>query len=655
MAQEKSIEELKSMRELLKGEIEKSEAFSSALNRTDSRLKQINHELGCFESEAKRQKWRFSSFSDSISHVTTPISAVLRVLVTVRELEKSLSSSDHRSRLLSYISDVKYLGESMRFLSESCLLAVNWLEETIEFLIENGMPEDHPCLLQFRKPIKRLRKLQRIEANARCSRGILAMSFENLEMEFERILKDENAFRFQVLDVNNLRTLQALINTLSSNKRLTRCVSVYVESRKKSVQGRFEALRTDYLEKTITEFDNVEDIEDYIDKWKRDMDIAVKDVYDFELRLCNQVFEKAGDDVSSRSFGQIASDSGILRLLGFGMRITECKKHPSKLLKLLDVFCTMDKVRVDFNRLFGGQNCSEVRETTREFIRGIVGRAVEIFWELPYQVELQRQSSPPHDGSVPRLVSFVTEYCNELFGDCYKPILKKILEIDFSWKHENFNEDLLTGHIYNVMREISLNLDTWARSYKDAELSYIFMMNNHCHFCSLEGTFLGKTMGESWVRAHGQYRDYYAALYVNETWGKLINPLKYETRAFSASKRARESIKRALKAFSEEFDEIYTKQSDWIIEDEGLRLKICEAAMKTLMPIYKNCLQDPKMMILVEEEGLCVRYTSTELETKLKNMFQNKRGTSLRYSGFVRKVMGSEICKKNTHITLAAM
>ncbi|XP_010463386.1 PREDICTED: exocyst complex component EXO70A1-like [Camelina sativa] len=621
MAEAKRLERLKAMRSLLKSEMEKSETFSLVLNKTGSKLEEINHELSSLEADVKVEKWRCSPFSDHIRHTIAPISAVLRVFSSVQELEISLMSSDE---VLGYVFEVKRLGEAMKLLSSSCVLALNWLEETIEYLTEKGMPEDHPCGLRFKTSIELLRELQMTEPRAYLKGGILYTALKNLKTEFKKILEEE-----QVLSEDNLRNLQAIIKRLHAHTQLKKYVPVYIKVRTKVIQKRLEI---DYLERTITEAVNVHDIEGDIDQWRLHMEIAVKEIYEVESKLCYDVFEDVGEDVPLRCFGKIASNSGILSLLRFGSRISKCKKDPPKLLKLLDCFSTMDNIRIEFNQLFQGEQCSEIRRVTRELISNLVKGVCEIFWELPCQVELQRPNCPLLEAGVPRL----------------------------------YQEEILTGHIYNILREIALNLDAWSSSNKDTAISCIFMMNNHSHFCGLRETHLGEMMGESWLNAHEQYRDYYAALYVKESWGNLLSLLTNKAQTTSSSsavkrKRARESIKRTLQDFSKGFDEIYTKQSNWVVEDDKLRWKICQAMVRTVVPRYKSYLQS-YIMLLAEEDPTSdsnkhLYYTPKGLEMKLTTMFQRREEETEKrnqYSNFVNKVMDVGI-NQNSHSTLEAI
>ncbi|KAJ4917779.1 exocyst subunit exo70 family protein G2 [Raphanus sativus] len=621
MAETKSLDRLKTMRSLLKSEMQKSKTVTLVLEKTGSKLEEINTKLLSLEADVKVDKWRSSPFSDHIRYTLVPISAALRVYASVQELERSLVSCND---VLGYVSDVKRLGEALKLLSSSCVLALNWLEESIKCLSENGMPEDHPFGLRLKTSTELLRELQMTEARAYLRGGSLHTALENLETELELILHEN-----EVLSESNLRDLQAIIKRLDAHTRLTNGVHVYIKNRTRVMQKQFE---NDYYQRTIPEADNVHDIEGHIDQWRVDMEIAVKEIYEFENNLCYEVFEDVGeeDDVPLHCFGSIASDSRMLQLLRFGSRISKCKKGPPKLLKLLECFSTMDSVRNEFNRLFRGDECSEIRRETRELISNLVKGVCEIFWELPCQVELQRPNCPLLDGGVPKLVNVVTEYCNKLLGDKNKPVLSKILEIDLGWKNEKYQEEILIGHMYNILREIALNLDAWSSSNNETAISYIFMMNNHNHFCGLRETHLGLMMGESWLNAHEQYRDYYAALYVKESWGKLLSLLNNKA----------QTMKRTLQAFAKGFDEMYRKQSNWVVEDEKLRWKIREAMIRTVVPRYKSYLQS-YIMLLVEDDyhkspGKDLNYTPKGLEMKLKTMFKSKeeREKIYKYSDF---------------------
>lgn len=78
----------------------------------------------------------------------------------------------------------------------------------------------------------------------------------------------------------------------------------------------------------------------------------------------------------------------------------------------------------------------------------------------------------------------------------------------------------------NIIKVVELNLETWINVYEDVNLSKFFAMNNHWHlYKQLKGTHVGYLLGDSWLKEHEQYKDYYTTIFLRESWGKLPNHL----------------------------------------------------------------------------------------------------------------------------------
>lgn len=664
------IENLVAARSLLKSSLENSRALSSALDNTAEGLKGINQELSSLEAEIRTipvQKCTFVAIRDHIDRVIGPAMAVLKVYDTILELEKSLLS-DPCSDLSAYLLLVKQLEEALKFLADNCGLAIQWLEGILQFLEDNAVANDL-YVLNVKKSLRILKELQVTEEQA-----CLFAAFDKLETEFKRLLaqncvpvsveffsssiEEQTCIAPSPLPVAVIQKLQAIIVRLNADNRLVKCISTYVEVRSLNAIRSLQALDLNYLQMSITESDDVQDREGYIDHWCNHFELAVRHVFEVEYKLCSDVFEKIGSNVWMGCFAKIATQSGILSFLHFGKKLTECKNDPIKLLKLLKIFSTLDNLRVDFNRLFGGEACVEIQTLTRDLIKRVVNGACEIFFELPIQVELQRRSSPPSDGSVPRLVRFVTDYCNQLLGDNYRPVLTQVLVIHQSWKREKYQEGFLTNHVYSIIKEIGLNLDAWVKAHKDMSLSYIFMMNNHSHFCNLKGTKLGDLLGDSWLKGHEQYKDYYMTLYLTESWGKIFAFLGPESRISSSPTRGsiNDLIKKRLKAFNEAFDSMYRKQSNWVVPNENLRLKMCELVVQAYAPVYKNYLQNYGLLAKPEASPCRhVKYTAQGLETMLSSLFQPtmRKCGSTKHTQLIGKIRN--IVTDNFPMTLMAV
>ncbi|XP_027329504.1 exocyst complex component EXO70A1 [Abrus precatorius] len=646
------VENLISAKRSLKLSLEKSKSVGLALEKAGPRLEEIRLRLPSLESAVRpirADKDALAAVGGHINRAVSPAAAVLKVFDAVHGLEKSILS-DPRNDLAGYLSVLKRLEEALRFLGDNCGLAIQWLEDIVEYLEDNCVA-DQVYLANLKKELKSLRELQYREIDG----GLLDAALDKLENEF-RLLLTENSVPLPMssaaslgdqaciapspLPVSVVHKLQAILGRLIANDRLEKCISIYVEVRSSNVRASLRALNLDYLEISVSEFNDVQIIEGYIAQWGKHLEFAVKHLFEAEYKLCNDVFERIGLDVWMGCFSKIAAQAGILAFLQFGKTVTESKKDPIKLLKLLDIFASLNKLRLDFNRLFGGAACAEIQNLTRDLIKRVIDGAAEIFWELLVQVELQRQNPPPLDGNVPRLVSFITDYCNKLLGENYKPILTQVLIIHRSWKRQSFQEKLLVTEILNIVKAVELNVETWIKAYDDPMLSNFFAMNNHWHLCKhLKGTKLGELLGDSWLRDHEQYRDYYSTIFLRDSWGKLPGHLSREGLILFSGGRAtaRDLVKKRLKKFNEVFDEMFAKQSSWIMPERDLREKTCQLIVQAVVPVYRSYMQNYGP--LVEQDANSTKYakyTVQKLEEMLLCLYRPKpvRHGSLRSPQF---------------------
>ncbi|PRQ27416.1 putative exocyst complex component Exo70, cullin repeat-like-containing domain-containing protein [Rosa chinensis] len=655
---DKSIQNLISASKSLRLNLQKSQGLGLALEKAGSRFEEINQRLPSLEAAVRpirAEKEALAAVGGHINRAVGPAAAVLKVFDAVHGLEKSLLS-DPRSDLPGYLSVLKRLEEALRFLGNNCGLAIEWLEGIVEYLEDNAVADER-YLSNLKKSLKSLGELQSDEGKAYLDGGLLEAALDKLENEFRRLLTEHSVplpmssssslgeqacIAPSPLPVMVIQKLQAIIGRMISNNRLEKCISIYVEVRSSNVRASLQALNLDYLEISIAEFNDVQSIEGYIAQWGRHLEFAVKHLFEAEYKLCNDVFERIGLDVWMGCFAKIAAQAGILAFLQFGKTVTDSKKDPIKLLKLLDIFASLNKLRLDFNRLFGGGACVEIQNLTRDLIKSVIDGAAEIFWELLLQVKLQRQNPPPPDGSVPKLVSFITDYCNKLLGDDYKPILTQVLIIHRSWKHEKFQEKLLINEVLEIAKAIEQNLEAWIKAYSDPSkvdfnlsLGHFFAMNNHWHlYRSLKGTKLGALLGDRWLREHEESKGYYAELFLRESWGKLPSHLSREGLILFSGGRAtaRDLVKKRLKTFNEAFDEMYKRQSNWIVSDKDLREKTCQLIVQAVVPVYRSYMQNYGP--LVEQDASSskyAKYSVQTLEKMLMSLFQPK---PLRYGSF---------------------
>ncbi|KAK6153414.1 hypothetical protein DH2020_013053 [Rehmannia glutinosa] len=619
------IDDLVAAREILKSSIEKSRDIAIAVDETGSRLKEKTHNLAYLQAATKNMACKLAVYEirDHIDRAIGPAAAVLNVLDLVYELQDSLETNPRAAGLSIYITNIKRLQEALKLLADNCRLVTLWLEDVVQFLENNVSDDDDDnddwYFVQVSKVMNILEELQ-----GKGESGALSSAFHKLEREYMHLLT-ENSFPEPVI-----QEVQSITEVLAANDRLDRCASIYTQVRIENVRANLQALSLEYLDIQLSETVSVQTFEGYIDQWDKHMEFAVRHLLQKEHMLCSELYRiGSSSDVWMNCFAEIATQCGFTDIFDFGTKICKCKKEAIKLLRLLKIFSTLDRLRLEFNHLFDGKFCVDIQNQTRDLVRKVVDGACEIFWELVVQVEMQRASSPPPDGSIPRLVRFVTDYCNQLLEDENSSILVRVLEIHNNQVEleEGPGPGVLSFEIHNIMEAVEINLKTWAKSYNDTPLSYLFMMNSHWYLWNnIRGTKLGDLMGDSWLWAYEESTEYYAALYMRESWEKLLVLLSEDGLILFPGGRAvdRNLVKKRIGSFCDAFDDMYKKQSNWILCDKALRWKTCQRIVETIVPAYKRYLQRYIMGGLENENES--DSSGESLENLIGSLFQPKHG-----------------------------
>lgn len=631
-----SLDNVDATRQLLKISLEKSRDIATAIDETGPRLEKSIQTLASLQETIIKNVSCKCSLYDIKRHVDRaigPAAAVLRIFEVVLEFENSFPD-DPSPDLYGYLLAIQRIEEASRLLSDNCKLVILWLQEALQLFNEDDW--------YFKNVMKCLNILGHIEETERrlsLDGGLLSEAINKLKGEFRRLLSEISLplpLSPQLADSSFssiVENLHAIVERLTYSNGLQECLSIYVEVRSSVIRTALQKHDLSYLDMSLTEFDSIQNVEGYIDRWDEHLQFAVRYLFEMEYRLCNEMFRITGCDEWMDCFPEIVLQSGgFVNFIGFGNTVVEGKREAVKLLKLLDIFAVLFRLRPDFNRLFSGKACHEIQSITRDLMKKIINGACEIFWDLCVQVESKRSSShAPVDGSVPKLVVYVTEYCKLLLEAEYRSILVQVLEIHQGWNNWKFEDGLLSGQIQNMIKTLEINLETWAETYEDAAISHLFLMNN-CWYLSknIRGTKLGDLMGENWLNGHEESAENHAAAYLSESWGKLSPLLSEEDLTLYPGGRAikRELVQKRLEEFNKAFDEMYRKQSNWVLSDKGLRMKMSQLIVQSIIPFYKNYVQKYVPLREEDENGSAICNSPESLEKMIGSMFQHKLGSA---------------------------
>ncbi|WVZ78690.1 hypothetical protein U9M48_026360 [Paspalum notatum var. saurae] len=660
-------------RRALRAGVDQSRALSRALARDGARLDGMRSRLPALSASARpirASRGALARAPPRIDRALGPAAAVLKVFDAVHGLEAPLLDAPAlRDDATGYLAVMAQLEAALALLADNCGLAAQWLGDLVSYVGERRLA-DPGFVAGMKAALEGIGGPAYVGLDA----GLLDAALDLLEDEFRRVLRDNSAPLAMadpdggggggsapppppsrsLIPAPAVRKLALILDRLAAHGRLQRCAAAYADARGEAVSASLRALGLEYLGEAS---EDAQALSPGVELWGRHLEFAVHHLLEAERRLCVAVFERRPDDAAP-CFAEVAARAGVLDFIRFGRAVADARKDPIKLLRLLDVFGALNRLRPDFNRLFGGKACVEIQSRTRELVKRVVDGAVEIFEELLVQVELQRGMPPPVDGGVPRLVSFIAKYCNQLLGEQYRAVLTQVVTIHRSWRQEKFDDKMLVDAVLNIVRTLEANFDTWAKAYGDATLSSLFLMNVHWHFFKhLKGTKLAELLGDPWLREHEQYKDYYSAVFMRESWGTLAPLLSREGLIMFSKGRAtaRDLVKQRLKSFNANFDEMFQKQSTWVISDRDLQQKTCHLVVQAIVPVYRSFMQNYGP--LVEQDvsaSRYVKYSAEDLDKMLNTLFLPKPGRPRRAGSFQIKQSGDKITSAMTGLYRSA-
>uniref|UniRef100_A0ACD5V8Y5 Uncharacterized protein n=1 Tax=Avena sativa TaxID=4498 RepID=A0ACD5V8Y5_AVESA len=617
----------------LRAGVERSRALEQALARAGPRLEEIQAALPALEAAVRPIRAPMAELAAAGPHIDRavgPAAAVLKVFDAVHGLEPPLLLPAGARDLPGYLAVVGRLEEALGFLSGNCGLAAQWLADIVEYLGDHDLA-DPRFLAEVGVALDGLKN-----PSGYLDGGLLAAALDMLEAEFRRLLAEHStplSMQQQQhgttsaspapprVPASAVRKLSLILDRLLANGRQESSIAMYIDARGSVVSASSHNLGLDYLRNPA---DDAQALGPGVELWGRQLEFVVRHLLESERQLCGKVFGQHKGDASA-CFAEVAARASVLDFLRFGRAASDAKKDPIKLMRLLEVFDSLNKLRLDFNRLFGGNACADIQCQTRDLVKLLVDGAVEIFEELIVQVELQRQMPPPPDGGVPRLVTFIVEYCNRLLSEKYRPVLAQVLTIHRSWRKEVFTDKMLAAAVLKIVKALEANFDVWSRAYGNKTLSYIFMMNTRWHFFKhVKATKLAELLGDLWIRDHEQFKDYYMTMFMRASWGALSPLLNREGLILFSKGRAtaKDLVKQRLKTFNARFSEMFHEQSSWIIPDKDLRRETCDHVMQAIVPPYRSYMQNYGP--LVEQDvsaSKYVKYTVDGLEKMLGALF----------------------------------
>ncbi|KAG7993031.1 hypothetical protein I3843_02G157100 [Carya illinoinensis] len=498
---------------------------------------------------------------------------------------------------------------------------------------------------EFLKSVKDLRRAMHflINENSTSKKLILAqnlmqIAMKRLENEFYQLSKNhefeiagESITEVEKLSAVAMTDLKSIAECMISSGYGKECVKIYKVIRKSVVDEELSHLGIKNFRSSQIHKMNREDLEHMIRTWMNAIKIAVRRLFSGERVLCDHVFS-ASETSRELCFSEITK-GGAINLFRFPELIAmrTVRKHSlDKIFQLMELYEAISELWPDIELIFEFESTSAIKLQALSSLL-ILGDSIRtILSELESTIQKDSSRTLVFGGGVHPLTHSAMTYISSLAD--FNGVLSNII-VDSSPSStsplpdsyfesppmENGPTPAVSVDLAWLILILVRKLDSKAKLYKDASLSYLFLANNLQFIVEkVCTTNLKHLLGTDWVLKHTEKVKQCASHYESIAWTKVISSLPGKDSAEITPEMAKECFRR----FSAAFEGAYRKQTSWLVQDGNLRDELKVSIAKKLVPVYQEFFDTYFMMLSGENNmELLVRFSPDDLRNYLSDLF----------------------------------
>ncbi|XP_071687532.1 exocyst complex component EXO70H1-like [Rutidosis leptorrhynchoides] len=417
--------------------------------------------------------------------------------------------------------------------------------------------------------------------------------------------------------------LQLIADCMISSGYGKECVKIYKIIRKSIVDETLYNLGVErYSFNKITKLD-WDTLEPKIKTWLHAEKVAVESLFYSERILCDYVFSSS-DKIRESCFSDICKDRAT-SLFEFPELVAKSKKSMERMFRTLDMYNAISDQWNDIEMMFSFESTVIVR-TQAVTSLGKLGDAVRAML-TDFETAIQKETlKNPVNGGIHPLTRYVMNYL--VFLSDYSPALNDIvadwpLNVESPLPESYFSStssdesSAISSRFAWLVLVLLCKVDAGAELYKDVAQSYLFLVNNLNYVVSkVNSSNLGMLIGDDWIEKHEQKVKQYATNYERIAWSKVIASLPDDP---TVENLPIETARDCFRRFNLEFNELYRKQSTWIISDSKFRDEIKISIAKKIVPSYRAFYENYRGLFRGGDS--VVRFAPADLGNYLSNLF----------------------------------
>jgi exocyst complex component 7 len=314
--------------------------------------------------------------------------------------------------------------------------------------------------------------------------------------------------------------------------------------------------------------------------------VAFTSLFATEKKLCDSVFASDHAAVGEAVFAAIVNDQATSLVAVAEAAVARARRVPERLFRMLDVHDTLSAdVLPAIPSVFTEDSEVAARAALVIAKAAEAARCTLAGFEAAIDKEPSKATMP--GGAVHPLTRYVMNYL--------------VFLADYEGEHS-------ASWVPRLVSSLLSKLESKARSYREAVLSYLFLANNtHYVAAKVRGcSKLQTILGEGWAEAHGAKARGHVQVFVRAAWGKVVSFTSSMT-----SSRLPDGAKEAVEAAA--------MQEEWVAADDEMAEALRLAATAAVVPKYR---------MFYRRYGAAVSLTPGDITTMVAALFTKPQHNS---------------------------
>lgn len=371
-----------------------------------------------------------------------------------------------------------------------------------------------------------------------------------------------------------------------------------------------------------------QELEDEIDKWIKAANVVLRILFPSERRLCDRVFF-GFSSAADLSFMEVCRGSTI-QILNFADAVAIGSRSPERLFKILDLFETLKELMPEIESNFSDQYCLVLRNEAVAIWKRLGVAIRGMFMELENLIRRDLAKAPVPGGGLHPITRYVMNYLRAACRS--RETLEQVFEENVNVvPSKDSSSSSLSVQMAWIMELLESNLEVKSKIYGDPALCSVFMMNNGRYIVQkVKDSELGSLLGDDWIRKHTAKIKQLQLNYQRSSWNKVLGVLKADNGSTASNIGGKPlSMKDKIKLFNSYFEDIFKKQSQWVIFDEQLRKDLRISLVNLLLSAYGNFIKwfhnSPEVG---KHADKYIKYSVEDIEMHINELFQGGGGSA---------------------------